>query len=91
MAGIGARPPLTVVRWMLHPALEYTAARDSFAPFDQLAAPDQTSRRAVAAEVAAALARHDDVIVIVNNKAEGSAPLTLHELAKVLSAGEGAA
>ena len=85
IAGIGARPPLTVVRWMLHPELEYTAARDSFEPFDRLAAPDPASREAVASEVAAALARQDEVIVIVNNKAEGSAPLTLRELATVLA------
>jgi hypothetical protein len=41
----------------------------------------------VAAEVAAALARQDDVIVIANNKAEGSAPLTLQYLAAALVAG----
>ena len=91
IAGTGSRPPLTVVRWMLHPAHEYAAAREEFAPFNRLAAPDADSRSAVAAEVAAALARHDDVIVIVNNKAEGSAPLTLQQLAAVLVAGSGVA
>lgn len=91
VAGISTRPPLTVVRWMLHPAHEYAAAREEFAPFDRLAAPDTDSRSAVAAEVAAALARQDDVIVIANNKAEGSAPLTLQHLAAALVAGaEGA-
>ena len=86
VAGISSRPPLTVVRWMLHPAREYASAREEFAPFDQLAAPDPDSRAAVAAEVAAALARQDEVIVIANNKAEGSAPLTLQQLAAVLGA-----
>lgn len=86
IAGINARPPLTVVRWMLHPAREYVAAREEFAPFDQLAAPDVDSRSAVAEEVAAALARQDEVIVIANNKAEGSAPLTLRQLAAALVA-----
>lgn len=86
VAGISSRPPLTVVRWMLHPAREYASAREEFAPFDQLAAPDPDSRSAVAAEVAAALARQDEVIVIANNKAEGSAPLTLQQLAAVLGA-----
>ena len=91
VAGISTRPPLTVVRWMLHPAREYAAAREEFAPFDRLAAPDTDSRSAGAAEVAAALARQDDVIVIANNKAEGSAPLTLQHLAAALVAGtEGA-
>jgi len=91
VAGISTRPPLTVVRWMLHPAHEYATAREEFAPFDRLAAPDADSRSAVAAEVAAALARHDEVIVIANNKAEGSAPLTLQHLAAALVAGaEGA-
>jgi uncharacterized protein YecE (DUF72 family) len=87
VAGISTRPPLTVVRWMLHPAHEYATAREEFAPFDRLAAPDTDSRSAVAAEVAAALARQDDVIVIANNKAEGSAPLTLQYLAAALVAG----
>ena len=86
IAGINARPPLTVVRWMLHPAREYVTAREEFAPFDQLAAPDVDSRTAVAEEVAAALARQDEVIVIANNKAEGSAPLTLQQLAAALLA-----
>ena len=91
VAGISTRPPLTVVRWMLHPAREYATAREEFAPFDRLAAPDVDSRSAVAAEVAAALARQDEVIVIANNKAEGSAPLTLQYLAAALVAGaEGA-
>jgi uncharacterized protein YecE (DUF72 family) len=91
VAGISTRPPLTVVRWMLHPAHEYATAREEFAPFDRLAAPDAESRSAVAAEVAAALARQDEVIVIANNKAEGSAPLTLQYLAAALVAGaEGA-
>ena len=91
VAGISTRPPLTVVRWMLHPAREYATAREEFAPFDRLAAPDADSRSAVAAVVAAALARQDDVIVIANNKAEGSAPLTLQHLAAALVAGtEGA-
>ena len=85
VAGLAARPPLTVVCWMLHPELEYTTARDAFAPFGRLMAPDVASRQAVAAEVAAALDRHDEVIVIVNNKAEGSAPLTLRELAALLA------
>lgn len=87
IAGISARPPLTVVRWMLHPARDYVAAREEFAPFDRLAAPDPDSRSAVAAEVAAALARQDEVIVIANNKAEGSAPLTLQQLAAMLVSG----
>ena len=91
VAGISTRPPLTLVRWMLHPAREYATAREEFAPFDRLAAPDADSRSAVAAEVAAALARQDEVIVIANNKAEGSAPLTLQYLAAALVAGaEGA-
>ena len=84
--GHSVRPPLTLVRWMLHPTQEYGTAREAYAPFDQLVDPDPVSRAAVAAEVCAALGRDEEVIVIVNNKAEGSSPLTLQLLAEAVNA-----
>lgn len=74
-------PDTVVVRWMLHAGFRYEAARSRYAPFDRLVDPDPDSRDAVAS-LALAAARHGrPVFVIANNKAEGSAPLTLEALA----------
>ncbi len=74
-----------VIRWMLGHGREYAEARDAYAPFDQLAAPDLTTRADVAALIAQLNAQHGSIIVIANNKAEGSAPRTLTELARLVA------
>ena len=73
-----------IVRWMLHPSQNYEAARERYRPFARLVDPDPAGRAAVADLCARALSRGADVCVIANNKAEGSAPLTLLELAGAL-------
>ncbi|MCA8949188.1 MAG: DUF72 domain-containing protein [Planctomycetes bacterium] len=69
------------VRWMLRPGLGYEQAKARYAPFDRLADPDPASRDEIAALCAAAAAAGLPVTVVVNNKAEGSAPLSVVELA----------
>jgi uncharacterized protein YecE (DUF72 family) len=81
-----ARQPALVVRWMLGHGRGYEEARDLYAPFDRLAAPDPESRDAVARLCAAAVAAGREGTVIVNNKAEGSSPLSLAELARAIVA-----
>jgi uncharacterized protein YecE (DUF72 family) len=71
-----------IVRWMLTPHHTYEAAKEAYRPFDRLVDPDVTVRRQIAKLVRAAQARGMPAWVIANNKAEGSAPLTLLELAK---------
>lgn len=80
------RQPSLVVRWMLGHGRSYDEARDLYAPFDALAAPDPESRHQIArlCEHAARLGREG--AVVVNNKAEGSSPLSVLELARVLVA-----
>jgi uncharacterized protein YecE (DUF72 family) len=73
-----------LIRWMLHPAQDYEGARDRYFPFDRLVDPDPRSRAAVAEFTELLLARGMDTYVIANNKAEGSAPLTLAALAREL-------
>jgi len=80
-----ARGPVAV-RWMLRPDQDYESARDAWAPFRELAAPDLSTRTDVAALVQTLATVQRPVIVIANNKAEGSAPLTLRELARLLPA-----
>jgi uncharacterized protein YecE (DUF72 family) len=77
---IGAR--FTVARLMLPPFTRYASKKAELAPFDALVAP-QPEMRDDLAEIlrAAAEADVEDAFVIVNNKAEGSAPLTIRALA----------
>ncbi len=74
-----------VVRWLLTPGLAYDDAKASFAPFDRVVRPDVAARHAIAALVNAATARAVPAYVIVNNKAEGSAPLSIAALADLLA------
>jgi uncharacterized protein YecE (DUF72 family) len=79
-AGNRTAGPL-VARWMLHAGLGYEEAQSRYSPFSSLVDEDPPNRSALAELVLDhALAGHD-VIVTANNKAEGSAPLTLYRLA----------
>ena len=71
-----------LVRWNLRRDQQYEQAKERFAPFDTLAAPDPETRTAVAALCAEALRAGKPTYVVANNKAEGSAPLTLFTLAE---------
>lgn len=72
------------IRWMLHPGEDYESAGARYAPFDRLRAPDKLNRDRIAAMVGTGLSSGRDVHVIAANNAEGSAPLTLLELAKTI-------
>lgn len=72
--------PERVVRWMLHPGLVYEEAKGSYAPFNALCAPDPEGREAVVEVLRGAKAAW----VVVNNKAEGCAPLSITALAERL-------
>ncbi len=73
-----------VIRWLLRRNHGYDEARSQYAPFDRFCEPDPESRAQVARAVLNARAQQRPVFVIVNNKAEGSAPLSLIELARRL-------
>jgi uncharacterized protein YecE (DUF72 family) len=79
------RQPRLVVRWMLGHGRGYEEARDLYAPFDRIAAPDPESRESIAALLARAVAAAREGVVIVNNKAEGSSPLSIVELARAIA------
>jgi uncharacterized protein YecE (DUF72 family) len=78
--------PALVVRWMLHRTLEYAAAGKRYQPFNRLVDVDLHSRAAIATLCLAALALNRPAYVIINNKAEGSAPLSVWQLAAHLVA-----
>jgi uncharacterized protein YecE (DUF72 family) len=75
-----------VVRWMLGAGQEYEAARERYAPFDRLVDPDPATRGAIVALVRGARQAGHAAWVVVNNKAEGSAPASIVELARALAA-----
>lgn len=73
--------PELVVRWMLTPRLDYETARRYYHPFDTLVDPDLVARAGIAELVVAMSERGGASLVIVNNKAEGSAPRSIEALA----------
>jgi len=73
-----------VVRWMLHPAQDYEAARERYFPFDRIVDPDGGNRALIAQLLETVIARGNEAIVIANNKAEGCAPLSLFGLVREL-------
>jgi uncharacterized protein YecE (DUF72 family) len=77
-------PGPLVVRWSLRAGLKYQQARDRYFPFNRLAEPDIATRNALATLAAQHVCAGQQVMLIANNKAEGSAPLTLLEFARTL-------
>jgi uncharacterized protein YecE (DUF72 family) len=75
----------SVIRLLLRPGTWYEDQRDRFKPFDRLVEPDEAMRADVVTVVRRALSRGRRVFVLVNNKAEGSSPLTVMALARRLA------
>jgi uncharacterized protein YecE (DUF72 family) len=70
-----------IIRWMLQPGDDYERAGARFAPFNRIVEPDKLSRSRIAGLVNRGLSAGRDVYAMAANNAEGSAPLTLCELA----------
>lgn len=84
----GPSQPALVARWMLAAHHDYESAKAAYAPFDRLVDPDPRTRAQFAALAADAGRRGVPAWIIANNKAEGSSPLTLIELARELVDGD---
>ena len=78
------RAPL-VIRWSLHSGFKYEEAKERYAPFNALVDEDPEGRTQIAQLVNEAADGDRDAYVIVNNKAEGSAPLTIRKLAELIA------
>lgn len=74
--------PALVVRWMLHAGLRYEVAKERYEPFDRIVDEDAESLGRITVSVLDALIAERNVFVVVNNKAEGSAPLSVFRLAR---------
>jgi uncharacterized protein YecE (DUF72 family) len=85
LTGLAHRGPL-VVRWNLHQGFGYEQAKSRYQPFTRLVDEDIPSRVSLARLCLETVARGEAAFVIANNKAEGSAPLTLFKLAEQIVA-----
>ncbi len=74
--------PALVVRWMLHAGLQYEVAKDRYEPFDRIVDEDADSLGKITVAVLDAIIAERPAFVVVNNKAEGSAPLSVFRLAR---------
>lgn len=81
----GEEPGPLVVRWNLHRGFLYQAAKQRYEPFDRLVDEDGETRRVLARMAARAFKAGRKVWITANNKAEGSAPLTVLELAREIA------
>jgi len=74
--------PFVMLRLLLRPGTWYEDQRQVFAPFDKLVEPDETMRKDVLDIIRRAATGSRRVYLLVNNKAEGSSPLTIEALAE---------
>ena len=82
-------PGPLVGRWSLnrrHGAYGYETAKSSYEPFDRIVDDDPESRDVLARVIVATLAAGHNTYLTINNKAEGSAPLSVEALARAVAA-----
>ncbi len=73
--------PFVVARVLLRPGRTYNEAVDAFAPYDRIRDPNPALRRDLIRLIRQAAALRIPAYVLVNNRAEGSAPLTIAAIA----------
>ena len=78
-------PGPLVVRWNLHAGFRYEEAKAQYAPFNKLVDEDLETRATLAKVIAATASAGQAVYLSANNKAEGSAPLTIWKLAQAIA------
>jgi uncharacterized protein YecE (DUF72 family) len=76
--------PFIVARALLRPGRTYDEAVDAFAPYDRIREPNPKLRRDLARLVEEAVRLRIPAYLLVNNRAEGSAPLTVAAVAEML-------
>lgn len=69
--------PFIVARALLQPGRSYDEAVDAFAPYDRLQDPSPALRHDLVRLIEAAVRTRIPAYLLVNNRAEGSAPLTV--------------
>lgn len=77
--------PFTVARVLLRPGRTYSDAVDAFAPYDRIQDRNPELRHDVAQLIRQAAALRIPAYILVNNRAEGSAPFTIAAIAALLT------
>jgi uncharacterized protein YecE (DUF72 family) len=75
---------LAVVRILVPPGMAYERAVERFRPYDRILAPREDMRRDLVRLIRHIAAQGADAFILVNNRAEGCAPLTIRALATQL-------
>lgn len=78
----GADRPALVMRWMLARHHDYESGKRAYAPFDRLVDPNPGVRRSYAEMI---VQTERPAYLVVNNKAEGSSPLSVRAMAEQLA------
>ena len=78
--------PFTMVRLLMRPGTRYEQQKETMAPFNRLVQQDEHMRRDTVDVLRRAAAAGQRAFLLVNNKAEGSSPLTVTALARQLAA-----
>jgi uncharacterized protein YecE (DUF72 family) len=76
--------PFIIARALLRPGRTYDEAVDAFAPYDRIREPNPKLRRDLVRLVEAAVQTRIPAYLLVNNRAEGSAPLTIAAVVELL-------
>jgi uncharacterized protein YecE (DUF72 family) len=76
--------PFIVARALLRPGRTYDEAVDAFAPYDRILEPNPELRRDLLRLIDTAVRTRIPAYLLVNNRAEGSSPLTVAEVARLL-------
>ena len=73
-----------MARALLRPGRTYDEAVDAFAPYDRIQDPSPALRRDLLRLIETAVRTRIPAYLLVNNRAEGSAPLTVAEVLRML-------
>jgi len=76
--------PFIVARALLRPGRTYDEAVDAFAPYDRIQEPNPELRKDLVRLIERAVTTRIPAYLLVNNRAEGSAPHTVAEIARLL-------
>jgi len=81
----------TVVRALLKPGRRYADAVKAFEPYDRIQEPQPELRRDLLEIIREVLRRRIEAFILANNRAEGNAPGTIREVARMWAEQEGMA
>ncbi len=84
-AAESAPSPIHVVRALLTNGQAYEEAVEAYAPYNRVQNPSEQLRESIRRVIARAVAARRRAIILVNNRAEGCAPVTIDEVLPALA------